>query len=85
MFLNLRWGGGQEMPGEDPLVVSKYVMNYARGLQEMDDCKNSTSNIGLRSLVVASIILLMMLTIRKVLIDFAWCKGIIICYIYHNL
>ncbi|KAK9183904.1 hypothetical protein WN943_024249 [Citrus x changshan-huyou] len=32
----------------------------------MDDCKNSTSNIGLRSLVVASIILLMMLTIRKV-------------------
>lgn len=31
-----RWGRAQETPGEDPLVVSKYAVNYVRGLQEVD-------------------------------------------------
>lgn len=29
-----RWGRAQESPGEDPLVVSTYAVNYVRGLQE---------------------------------------------------
>ncbi|KAK4366962.1 hypothetical protein RND71_014842 [Anisodus tanguticus] len=31
-----RWGRAQETPGEDPLVVFKYAVNYVRGLQEVD-------------------------------------------------
>lgn len=43
VFRDPRWGRGQETPGEDPLVVSKYGVNYVRGLQEMgDDQLNST-------------------------------------------
>ncbi|KAK8993565.1 hypothetical protein V6N11_033658 [Hibiscus sabdariffa] len=30
-----RWGRAQETPGEDPTVVSKYAVNYVRGLQEV--------------------------------------------------
>lgn len=36
VFRDPRWGRGQETPGEDPLVVSTYAVNYVRGLQEMD-------------------------------------------------
>ena len=35
VFCDPRWDRGQETPGEDPLVVSKYVDNYVRGLQEV--------------------------------------------------
>ncbi|KAA8545777.1 hypothetical protein F0562_020772 [Nyssa sinensis] len=35
VFRDPRWGRGQETPGEDPLVVSKYAVNYVRGLQEV--------------------------------------------------
>lgn len=36
VFRDPRWGRGQETPGEDPLAVSLYAVNYVRGLQEMD-------------------------------------------------
>ncbi|KAK2974480.1 hypothetical protein RJ640_018645 [Escallonia rubra] len=36
VFRDPRWGRGQETPGEDPLVVSKYGVNYVRGLQEVN-------------------------------------------------
>lgn len=35
VYRDPRWGRGQETPGEDPLVVSKYGVNYVRGLQEV--------------------------------------------------
>lgn len=35
VFRDPRWGRGQETPGEDPLIVSKYAVNYVRGLQEV--------------------------------------------------
>ncbi|TYI88139.1 hypothetical protein E1A91_D04G185800v1 [Gossypium mustelinum] len=35
VFRDPRWGRGQETPGEDPTVVSKYAVNYVRGLQEV--------------------------------------------------
>lgn len=37
IFRDPRWGRGQETPGEDPLLSSKYGSNYVRGLQESDD------------------------------------------------
>ncbi|PON74806.1 Glycoside hydrolase [Parasponia andersonii] len=37
VFRDPRWGRGQETPGEDPLVVSKYAVNYVKGLQEVSD------------------------------------------------
>lgn len=36
VYRDPRWGRGQETPGEDPLVVSKYAVSYVRGLQETD-------------------------------------------------
>lgn len=44
IFRDPRWGRGQETPGEDPLVVGKYAVQYVRGLQEIDDGINGTSN-----------------------------------------
>jgi beta-glucosidase-like glycosyl hydrolase len=32
-----RWGRNQEAPGEDPLLTSKYIAHYVRGLQEGED------------------------------------------------
>ncbi|MED6174127.1 NAD(P)H-dependent D-xylose reductase (XR), variant 2 [Stylosanthes scabra] len=32
-----RWGRGQETPGEDPLLSSKYAVGYVNGLQQTDD------------------------------------------------
>ncbi|XP_021751056.1 beta-xylosidase/alpha-L-arabinofuranosidase 2-like [Chenopodium quinoa] len=37
IFRDPRWGRGQETPGEDPLLASKYGSNYVRGLQQSDD------------------------------------------------
>ncbi|KAG6652601.1 hypothetical protein I3843_05G017400 [Carya illinoinensis] len=42
VFRDPRWGRGQETPGEDPLVVSRYAVNYVRGLQEVGE-EGSTS------------------------------------------
>ncbi|KAJ4824985.1 putative beta-D-xylosidase 5 [Turnera subulata] len=44
VFRDPRWGRGQETPGEDPLVVSRYAVNYVRGLQEVGDAGNSTGD-----------------------------------------
>ncbi|KAM7470438.1 hypothetical protein LguiA_008621 [Lonicera macranthoides] len=37
IFRDPRWGRGQETPGEDPLLVSKYGVAYVKGLQQTDD------------------------------------------------
>ncbi|XAR49426.1 Non-reducing end alpha-L-arabinofuranosidase [Bertholletia excelsa] len=37
IFRDPRWGRGQETPGEDPLLVSKYAVAYVRGLQCRSD------------------------------------------------
>ncbi|KAK1359288.1 Beta-xylosidase/alpha-L-arabinofuranosidase 1 [Heracleum sosnowskyi] len=37
IFRDPRWGRGQETPGEDPLLTSRYAVSYVRGLQERDD------------------------------------------------
>lgn len=37
IFRDPRWGRGQETPGEDPLLSSKYATGYVRGLQQTDD------------------------------------------------
>ncbi|KAH9295348.1 hypothetical protein KI387_038936, partial [Taxus chinensis] len=36
IFRDPRWGRGQETPGEDPLLASKYAVSYVRGLQSTD-------------------------------------------------
>ncbi|XP_020579311.1 probable beta-D-xylosidase 7 [Phalaenopsis equestris] len=33
IFRDPRWGRGQETPGEDPLMASKYAVSYVRGVQ----------------------------------------------------
>ncbi|KAF8377229.1 hypothetical protein HHK36_030603 [Tetracentron sinense] len=37
IFRDPRWGRGQETPGEDPLLSSKYGSGYVRGLQQTGD------------------------------------------------
>ncbi|KAB2628511.1 beta-xylosidase/alpha-L-arabinofuranosidase 1-like [Pyrus ussuriensis x Pyrus communis] len=37
IFRDPRWGRGQETPGEDPVLSSKYGSGYVRGLQQTDD------------------------------------------------
>ncbi|KZV21210.1 beta-xylosidase/alpha-L-arabinofuranosidase 2-like [Dorcoceras hygrometricum] len=37
IFRDPRWGRGQETPGEDPLLSSKYGAAHVRGLQQRDD------------------------------------------------
>ncbi|KAL2513694.1 Beta-D-xylosidase 4 [Forsythia ovata] len=37
IYRDPRWGRGQETPGEDPLLSSKYAVAYVRGLQQRDD------------------------------------------------
>jgi beta-D-xylosidase 4 len=34
IFRDPRWGRGQETPGEDPLLASKYAVGYVTGLQD---------------------------------------------------
>ncbi|KAL0733399.1 hypothetical protein Bca4012_009609 [Brassica carinata] len=36
IFRDPRWGRGQETPGEDPTLTSKYAVAYVRGLQGTD-------------------------------------------------
>ncbi|KAL0806993.1 hypothetical protein Bca101_099485 [Brassica carinata] len=36
IFRDPRWGRGQETPGEDPTLVSKYAVAYVKGLQGTD-------------------------------------------------
>ncbi|CAN6484773.1 unnamed protein product [Victoria cruziana] len=36
IFRDPRWGRGQETPGEDPLLTSKYAVHYVKGLQQTD-------------------------------------------------
>ncbi|KAJ8768328.1 hypothetical protein K2173_021481 [Erythroxylum novogranatense] len=41
-----RWGRTLETPGEDPFVVSRYAVNYVRGLQDVEgteDCQDLNS------------------------------------------
>ncbi|KAH6759009.1 Glycosyl hydrolase family protein [Perilla frutescens var. frutescens] len=33
IFRDPRWGRGQETPGEDPMIASKYAVAYVRGIQ----------------------------------------------------
>ncbi|CAN1156156.1 Probable beta-D-xylosidase 5 [Linum perenne] len=35
VFRDPRWGRGQETPGEDPILVSRYGVNYVKGLQDV--------------------------------------------------
>lgn len=37
IFRDPRWGRGQETPGEDPILSSKYAAAYVTGLQQRDD------------------------------------------------
>ncbi|KAL7002903.1 putative beta-D-xylosidase 5 [Sarracenia purpurea var. burkii] len=46
VFRDPRWGRGQETPGEDPLLVSKYAINYVRGLQEVVGSHDGNSSAG---------------------------------------
>lgn len=41
IFRDPRWGRGQETPGEDPLLSSKYGAGYVQGLQRQTDDGNS--------------------------------------------
>ncbi|KAK3010752.1 hypothetical protein RJ639_011305 [Escallonia herrerae] len=46
IFRDPRWGRGQETPGEDPLLSSKYGSAYVRGLQESDDGDKDRLKVG---------------------------------------
>ncbi|XP_009762535.1 beta-xylosidase/alpha-L-arabinofuranosidase 2-like [Nicotiana sylvestris] len=39
IYRDPRWGRGQETPGEDPTLASKYGVAYVKGLQQRDDGK----------------------------------------------
>ncbi|KAF5823708.1 putative non-reducing end alpha-L-arabinofuranosidase [Helianthus annuus] len=41
-----RWGRGQESPGEDPTLASKYGVAYVQGLQERDDGDKDRLKVG---------------------------------------
>lgn len=43
VFRDPRWGRGQETPGEDPFVVSRYAVSYVKGLQEVGQEGNFSS------------------------------------------
>nr|XP_043608216.1 beta-xylosidase/alpha-L-arabinofuranosidase 2-like [Erigeron canadensis] len=46
IFRDPRWGRGQETPGEDPVLTSKYAANYVQGLQERDDGDTNRLKVG---------------------------------------
>ncbi|CAL4986228.1 unnamed protein product [Urochloa decumbens] len=48
IFRDPRWGRGQETPGEDPTISSRYAVAYVRGLQQQQSSSSSTSNRGLK-------------------------------------
>lgn len=43
IFRDPRWGRGQETPGEDPTLNSKYAINYVQGMQGDDEKYLKTS------------------------------------------
>ncbi|ERM97495.1 hypothetical protein AMTR_s00125p00113140 [Amborella trichopoda] len=49
VFRDPRWGRGQETPGEDPVVVSRYAVNYVRGLQDPDNEATSSNSLKVSS------------------------------------
>ncbi|CAH8328818.1 unnamed protein product [Eruca vesicaria subsp. sativa] len=49
IFRDPRWGRGQETPGEDPLVVSKYAVNYVKGLQDVHDAGGKSRRLKVSS------------------------------------
>eukprot|EP00656_Telonema_subtile_P009230 TRINITY_DN14333_c0_g2_i1.p1 TRINITY_DN14333_c0_g2~~TRINITY_DN14333_c0_g2_i1.p1 ORF type:complete len:947 (-),score=234.31 TRINITY_DN14333_c0_g2_i1:226-3066(-) len=44
LFRDPRWGRGQEVPGEDPVLTSEYVRHFSEGLQHGDG-QESTSEL----------------------------------------
>ncbi|CAA2933820.1 beta-xylosidase alpha-L-arabinofuranosidase 2-like [Olea europaea subsp. europaea] len=46
IFRDPRWGRGQETPGEDPVLSSKYGAAYVRGLQQRDDGDKDKLKVG---------------------------------------
>jgi beta-D-xylosidase 4 len=36
LFRDPRWGRGQEVPGEDPVLTSEYVKHFSQGLMHGD-------------------------------------------------
>ncbi|KAL4565254.1 hypothetical protein LXL04_029340 [Taraxacum kok-saghyz] len=46
IFRDPRWGRGQETPGEDPTLTSKYAVAFVRGLQERDDGDKNRLKVG---------------------------------------
>ncbi|KAI3827803.1 hypothetical protein L1987_01887 [Smallanthus sonchifolius] len=46
IFRDPRWGRGQETPGEDPVLTSRYGSTYVRGLQEREDGDKERLKIG---------------------------------------
>ncbi|MCD9645474.1 putative beta-D-xylosidase 6 [Datura stramonium] len=44
VFRDPRWGRGQETPGEDPMVVSAYAIEYVTGFQELNSKDNKESS-----------------------------------------
>ncbi|XP_024960348.1 beta-xylosidase/alpha-L-arabinofuranosidase 2-like [Cynara cardunculus var. scolymus] len=46
IFRDPRWGRGQETPGEDPLLASRYGVPFVRGLQEREDGDKEKLKVG---------------------------------------
>nr|XP_043627592.1 beta-xylosidase/alpha-L-arabinofuranosidase 2-like [Erigeron canadensis] len=46
IFRDPRWGRGQETPGEDPVLTSRYGATNVRGLQETDDGDDERLKVG---------------------------------------
>lgn len=81
IFRDPRWGRGQETPGEDPLVVSRYAVNYVRGLQEVGKEGNFAAD-RLKVQAAVNTTLPMMLISGKGLIDFILTQRYIYTYIH---
>ncbi|KAD6454369.1 hypothetical protein E3N88_09075 [Mikania micrantha] len=46
IFRDPRWGRGQETPGEDPILTSKFGVAYVKGLQEREDHDKERLKVG---------------------------------------
>lgn len=46
IFRDPRWGRGQETPGEDPVLASRFGATYVRGLQEREDGDRERLKVG---------------------------------------
>ncbi|XP_076917758.1 beta-xylosidase/alpha-L-arabinofuranosidase 2-like [Bidens hawaiensis] len=46
IFRDPRWGRGQETPGEDPVLTSRYGVAYVKGLQETGDQNKDRLKVG---------------------------------------